>query len=322
LRLILLALLVSCFHLSGCGYKVIKNNGSDFILHSSARRDELIKKYSSPSSTWQQQYDKASGESKKQARNDILNDLMWLADDYYGQLTSELRNNNAWRQTLFDAAKLGLGAAGSVVGDAELKAILAATGTAVQGLNTSIDKNFYAQQSVEAIVAAMDSQRAEDKKLVVAGMAQFADQTPTYPLSQGLLDVQKYALDTTLTHALIALSQKAAAAAVKSTAELTTMQIAQYEFRAQDLERTHQAVDEVLKDSSAYSIDSLRHIPDANMRQQIASQRFALLNVALGQIDSLLSKPLLPSETREYFTDIQRRLRNEKHALAANFAVQ
>lgn len=322
LRLILLALLVFCFHLSGCGAKAIKNNGSDFILHSSARRDELIKKYSGPSSTWQHQYDTATGESKKQARNDILNDLMWLADDYYGQLTSQLRNNNAWRQTLFDAAKLGLGAAGSVVGGAELKAILAATGTAVQGLNTSIDKNFYAQQSVEAIVAAMDSQRAEDKKLVIAGMAQFADQTPTYPLTQGLLDVQKYALDTTLTHALIALSQKAAAAAVKSTAELTTMQIAQYRFHAQDLERTHQAVDEVLKDSSDYSIESLRHIPDANTRQQIASQRFALLNVALGQIDSLLSEPFLPSETREYFTGIQRRLQNEKNALAANFAVQ
>ncbi len=301
----LFCLLGFCLHVSGCGYKIIKNNGSDFILHSSTRRDELIAKYSKPSSTWEQQYDAASGEAKKRARNDILDELMWLADDYYGQMTMELRNNNAWRQTLFDAAKLGLGAAGSVVGDAELKAILAATGTAVQGLNSSIDKNFYAQQSVEAIVAAMDSQRAEDKKLLVAGIAQFADQTPPYPLSQGLLDVQKYALDTTLSHALIALSQKAAAAAVKSTTELSNMQLAQYEFHVADLEKTHQAVDEVLKNGSDYSIESIRRIEDANIREKIASQRFALLNVALGQIASLLSNPLLPRESRDYFSGIQ-----------------
>lgn len=307
---------------SGCGYKIVKAN-TDFVLHSDAHRDELIAKYSGAASTWQAPYNNAANpDAKKQARNDILNDLMWLADDYYGQLTNQLHNNNAWRQTLFDAAKLGLSAAGSVAGDAELKAILAATSTGIQGLNTSIDKNFYAQQSVDAIIAAMDSQRADDKKLLVTGMGQFADQSPAYPLSQGLLDAQKYALDSTLTHALIALSQKAAAAANTSRTELTSLQLRQYELNLTALVQTHQAVDQVLGDSSTYSIQNLQQVEDEGLRQRLAVQRFMVLDLLLAQISTFLQEPALPDVEREYFRGIEARITRERAALRDNFSLQ
>jgi hypothetical protein len=317
-----LAVVLSCF-ISGCGYKIVKAH-TDFVLHSDARRDELIKKYAGPSSVWQSGYNNAAnGDAKKLARNDILNDLLWLADDYYGQLTNQLHTNNAWRETLFDAAKLGLSAAGSVAGGTELKAILAATSTGVQGLNTSIDKNFYAQQSVEAIIAAMDSQRAEDKKLLVTGMTQLADQNASpYPLSQGLVDVQKYALDSTLTHALIALSQKAAAAANKSTLELSNMQLAQYQLNYQDLIQAHQAVDQVFRNSASYTVANLQLIPGEATRNQLAGERFALINLTLDRIATLLADPVLPAAERDYFVDMRARLLQERNALATNFAVE
>jgi hypothetical protein len=316
-----LAAVLSCF-VSGCGYKIVKAH-TDFVLHSDARRDELIKKYSGPSNDWQSAYNAANGEAKKLARNDVLNDLLWLADDYYGQLTNQLHTNNAWRETLFDATKLGLSAAGSVAGGTELKAILAATSTGVQGLSTSIDKNFYAQQSVEAIIATMDSQRAEDKKLLVAGMTQSADQTATpYPLSQGLVDVQKYALDSTLTRALIALSQKAGDAANKSTLELSKMQLAQYQLNYQNLIQAHQAVDQVLRNSASYTVANLRLIRDEATRNQLAGERFALINLTLDRIAALLADPVLPVAERDYFGDMRTRLLQERNALETNFAVE
>jgi hypothetical protein len=293
-----------------------KPTANPFILDSSSRRKELIDKYSGAASTWQAAYNQANGPDKTYARNDIVNDLMWLADDYYGAVTDQLYKSTAWRNTIFDVLGLSLTAAGSVVDGEGLIAALAATGTGIQGVNLAINKNFLRQQTVEAIVAAMDSQRAEDKKTLVDGMNKDSVQ---YPLAQALVDVQKYALDSTLTHALIALAQKSAQDAQVKKAALDQAIEMHSTLRAQAIFDAHVTAENALKDSASYSTSVLGQGADA---QRAAVLRLALLKTTLNQIDSVLRDPFLPSNERTYFEGSRRQFQTEADQLRTAYKIQ
>jgi hypothetical protein len=98
--------------------------------------------------------------TKVSRRNQILTELIYLVDQNYYSFENRFYGTQATFSTVSDAANLGLTAASSVIGTAELKSILSATATGATGFKTSVEKNFFDQQSRAAVVSKMRALRA------------------------------------------------------------------------------------------------------------------------------------------------------------------
>src|SRR5579862_3666643 len=84
---------------------------------------------------------------KKLKRNDIVWGLMTDIDIIYNSKYQKLFGSKNLTSVLGDGVTLGLGAAGSIATNAATKTIFSALNTGFSGLNLSISKNYYAEQS-------------------------------------------------------------------------------------------------------------------------------------------------------------------------------
>jgi hypothetical protein len=146
--------------------------------------------------------------AKVARRNQILTELIYLVDQNYYSFENHFYGTQATFSTTTDFINLGLTAAGSVTGTAELKSILSATATGVTGAKTSVEKNFFDQQSRAAVVAKMRALRAtqlatlQDENHMKAGVT-------GYSLEAGISDVSSYYDAGTVVGALQSISQSA-----------------------------------------------------------------------------------------------------------------
>jgi hypothetical protein len=124
-------------------------------------------------------------------RNQILTELILLIDQNYYKFEDHSYGSQATLSTAGDAVSLGLTAATAVIGTPEIKSILGAVATGATGMKTSIEKNFFDQQSRSAIVAKMRALRAtqlallQDEHHMKGGLT-------IYGLETGLSDVNAY----------------------------------------------------------------------------------------------------------------------------------
>jgi hypothetical protein len=146
--------------------------------------------------------------AKVARRNQILTELIYLVDQNYYTFENHFYGTQATFSTAADAATLGLTAAGSVTGTTELKSILSATATGVTGLRSSVEKNFFDQQSRAAVVTKMRALRAtqlatiQDENHMKAGVT-------AYGLEAGISDVGTYYDAGTVVAALQSIAQTA-----------------------------------------------------------------------------------------------------------------
>jgi len=155
-------------------------------------------------------YNSASSKSEAEqesVRNQILNDLMSLIDYNYYEFESNLRGDKTTQEMGADIATLGLTAAATVMGGAETKTILSAIATGVVGVNSSIDKQVFQSNTIQAIQLQMRSMRAAIEKNLNAGMGK---NIQTYSLQNGIRDIVAYYNAGSLTDALIGLIQSSA----------------------------------------------------------------------------------------------------------------
>jgi hypothetical protein len=146
--------------------------------------------------------------AKVARRNQILTELIYLVDQNYYSFENHFYGSQATFSTGADAANLGLTAAGAVTGTAALKSILSATATGVTGFKTSVEKNFFDQQSRAAVVTKMRALRATqlatlgDTGHMKAGVTE-------YSLEAGISDVGVYYDAGTVVAALQSIAQTA-----------------------------------------------------------------------------------------------------------------
>lgn len=122
-------------------------------------------------------------------RNQILGDLIFLTDVNYYKFETELYQGKATFDTATDIAILGLGLAGGIVTYSGTQAIISAISGGIGGTRVSINKNFFHDQSTQALIAKMQSVRKS--KLDLMRKAMTLSMTD-YPLTQGLSDVAEY----------------------------------------------------------------------------------------------------------------------------------
>lgn len=145
----------------------------------------------------------------KMARDKIVYGLMGQIDmvyaDYY-------RHTFAGKNTVAivgDVLVLGLGAGGTIATNVATKTIFAALGTSFSGLNLSVDKNLYAQQSFQVIGIAMQTRRDKVRAYIVQSLTQ---EIADYPLAKAKRDLIAYMSAGTLAAGLQELQEEAGAA--------------------------------------------------------------------------------------------------------------
>lgn len=156
----------------------------------------------------------------KLKRNDITWGLMTDVEILYNSRYQKLFGGKNLAAVIGDGLTLGLGAAGTIATNAATKTIFAALDTGFSGLNLSISKNYYAEQSFQVIGIAMQTRRDKIRAAIAAGLAQDAT---AYPLNQAKRDLISYIQAGTLAAGLQELQEEAgvATSTVKTTLPTT-----------------------------------------------------------------------------------------------------
>jgi hypothetical protein len=154
------------------------------------------------------------------ARNRIISAKLVLIDLNY---SSFITNSSFQKQTLdtvTDVVLLGLSIGATAVGGAPTKTLLSAIATGVAGSKLAVDKNFYYEKTISALVAAMNAQRKTALIPIQEGLTQGTDR---YPLTRALSDLDNYYLAGTFVGALQAIQADAGAKEAKADEALNNI---------------------------------------------------------------------------------------------------
>jgi hypothetical protein len=146
----------------------------------------------------------------KRLRDKIVNGLMGEIDDSFGNFTRNLYTGKGAFGVGADTTQLGLTAAATIATHAPTKTLLSALATAFTGVNLSIDKNFFAQQTYQTIAVAMQTRRDKTRKFITDNLE---NEDVDYPLSAAKRDLVAYFYAGTLPGGLQELQEEASAAA-------------------------------------------------------------------------------------------------------------
>jgi len=154
------------------------------------------------------QYNNSPNEdARKEIRNRIMYELMGMVDDYYFRYTFELRRDISSKGVLADTAGIATSLAATAVGANDIKTVLSAISTGVQGFSKSIDSNVLLGNTVQAIRLQMDATRADIATEIITNLK--TESCTDYPLEAGLRDIIRYYDAGTLTSGLATLAKDA-----------------------------------------------------------------------------------------------------------------
>jgi len=170
-------------------------------------------------------YDRAVGPDAVRIRNKIVYNITAEIDYAFYDYETKLFLNEGKFHIASDFMQLGLAAGSTVSLGARGKTILGALLTGITGLNLSIDKNVFRQQTVQAISSSMEANRDRIKTTIVK---QLANDTTAYPMAAARADLIRYFFAGTLSSGLQQLGQTAAADAKTQSAALSDAQVATF----------------------------------------------------------------------------------------------
>lgn len=170
-------------------------------------------------------YDAATGAAQLELRNKMVYGIIGEIDYAFYNYEASLFLNEGNFHVGADFAQLGLAAAATISPAARTKTILSALLSGATGLNLSIDKNYFRQQTVQAITSSMEAGRDKVKTTI---LNQLNKDTTAYPFAAARADLIHYFFAGTLNAGLQQLNQTASAdAAVQKTA-VAAVQVASF----------------------------------------------------------------------------------------------
>ena len=172
-----------------------------------------------------QAYNAASGQDAIRLRNKMVYSIAAEIDYAFYDYETKLFLNEGRFHVGSDFLQLGLAAASTVSNGARGKTILSALLGGVTGMNLSIDKNFFRQQTVQAIASSMEANRDQTKTTI---LKQLSQDTTAYPFAAARADLIRYFFAGTLSAGLQKLGQTAATNAQAEKDNLTDVQVASF----------------------------------------------------------------------------------------------
>lgn len=219
---LLLPLLLASLTLSGCssfsGYPDRATNLADELASiKKYLRPQIITDYNDPAIT-------PVGE-KKSLRDEIVNARIYATDLHFGAFQQDLRQEGIELNLSSDIAVIGLNLAGTLVGSAATKSMLAAASGGLVAAKTSFDKNVYFEKTMVVLLGEMVAQR---KSVLVRIRGNLVKSVDEYPLTQALVDLEDYYNAGTIPGALMEIAEESGAKAKKATEDLEDIIVYKY----------------------------------------------------------------------------------------------
>lgn len=126
--------------------------------------------------------------SAQRVRNQIAFGLKSLIDRQYAEFRSRLLAGQGGIAVAGDTSQLGLTAAATIARNVATKGIFAALATGITGLNLSIDKNYFQQQSYQVLIVAMDTARSSVSQQLVTGLGKTVESYPVTAMQDDLVN--------------------------------------------------------------------------------------------------------------------------------------
>lgn len=146
------------------------------------------------------------GLDQTQYRNYVIGAYLAAANDKYGAFTRRLRLQSRGSSVALDIGSLGL-ATGASLASERTANVLAAIAAGLGGTRRTLEREVYFDQTVPALMGAMEAARTRLRAVILAGLTRPAAQ---YPLEAAWTDVQAYEAAATLDNAIQALTDDAA----------------------------------------------------------------------------------------------------------------
>ncbi len=150
-------------------------------------------------------YDKATGSDAIRLRNKMIYGVMAEIDYLFYDYETKLFLNEGSFKVGSDFLQLGLSAGSTISNGARGKTVLSALLTGVTGSSLSVDKNFFRQQTVQAISSAMEANRDRIKTII---LQQLKQDSINYPFEAAQSDLIKYFFAGTLSAGLQQINQR------------------------------------------------------------------------------------------------------------------
>ncbi len=172
------------------------------------------------SSTNISSYYQTAAADRPDARNRFISGRLVQLDLQYLKFIRTLTSDKQQLDAATDIANMTLNLAGTLVGGARAKTNLAATAAGIGGAKTTVDKDFYYEKSIEALVATMNAKRKDVLVTILTGLGSPIDK---YPFERALTDLHQYYLAGTLNGAIQFINVQAAQSETNSNKALTVL---------------------------------------------------------------------------------------------------
>jgi hypothetical protein len=187
----------------GTGNYILSDYGKDLTAYEAAAKD-------------------ATGTAAVPLRNKMVYSIMAEIDYVFYDYETKLFLNEGRFHVGADFLQLGMAAGGTLTNGTRGKTILSALLTGVTGVDLSVDKNFFRQQTVQAITSSMEANRDHIKTII---LQQLGKDTTAYPFQAARSDLIRYFFAGTLPSGLQQLSQDAGTKAQDEKATLNQAQV-------------------------------------------------------------------------------------------------
>ena len=218
----------------------------------------LQNRYFLPAKNVIEEYDsKSNGESKVNYRNEVVTAHMRAIDINFSEFQKQIYKEANLTSLLFGFLGTFFGAAGTAVNSVNASRTLSALSTVVAAERTDIDKTLYLEETLPAIIATMEANRARVRAEIFKGLT--LDESD-YTLSQALSDLERYYHSGTIPGALVSITSTAGE--LKQEADTEIKVIRDRNFVNQEAQkRVSSAVEMVKKLSNAAALEIVIYPP-------------------------------------------------------------
>ncbi len=157
----------------------------------------------------------------KEARDRFISGRLTLMNIRYIQFIRKLSSERQLVDSAAEMLILGLNIAGASFSDAVTKTVLAGLSAGVTGSKQVIDKNYYFEKTIPALVGQMNAERKKALIPILTGVRGTLDE---YPFSQAVTDLYAYYNAGTFSGAIKAIQAEAGATEKRQDDIIATLQ--------------------------------------------------------------------------------------------------
>jgi hypothetical protein len=208
LTVICFTLLLGCNSMRRPGFPEPAHDTAALVKHVQANHSlaVMLREHEALQQSSAQKSSPKSAAALQRHRNQIINTQLMVLNFNYNTFLAEVTTRRQVLDLTADLTQIGLGIATAATGSSASKSAIGLVSAGVVGSKASVNTNFFFDQTLLALVAAMNAQR---KVVLINIRTKMKMPTEQYSLVQALVDLEEYYLAGTFIGGLQAIQKDA-----------------------------------------------------------------------------------------------------------------